>query len=489
MIKLKTISLNEIKKNEAIFIGITKEKYEIVVKGKDKINLKYTTITAEDLLLIPRFKPEDGNNIVIRRSLKETIVLVGVTENKNDIEYCSRIFADSIIKALDKTGIDSAVVIPPFPFKDTITYSFTESLFLTDYSFKRSTIKPNKRSYDEVRLVLEKPLATEHLKRAIVLAKATHSARDLVNSPPNEIYPEALAKYCVNLAKTTGLQINVKKEKDLQKIKAQGILSVGKASTNKPVLITLSYTPKSKNKKLTKVALVGKGVTFDSGGLCIKDGVSQQTMKLDMAGAAAVIGAMAAIAELKPNVAVTAYIPSAENLIDGEGFRPCDILTMMNGKTVEVLNTDAEGRLILADALVIAERDGADIIIDVATLTGAIAISLGTKIAGAFTDNDELFTSFSSAGKFSGESFWRMPLELRYRDLIKSKVADIRNIGGKWGGSITAALFLREFVAKAKWMHLDIAGTAFTESASPTIPDGGTGFGVRSLVTYIERIN
>ena len=253
-----------------------------------------------------------------------------------------------------------------------------------------------------------------------------------------------------------------------------------------PRFIKVAYKPSGKPRR--KVALVGKGLTFDSGGLSLKSAKSMETMKLDMSGGATVLGVMRVLSQLKPPVQVTAYVPSTENLPGGNAQKPGDVIRYKNGKTVEVLNTDAEGRLILADALICAAEDKPDVIIDLATLTGACMVALGTQVAGVLGNNQELIDALIRCGKEAGEFLWQLPLVKEYKEDIKSAVADIKNIGGSHAGAITAALFLEEFVGNVPWVHLDIAGPAFAEKDLPYIPKGGTGFGVRTLVRYLLNL-
>lgn len=248
-------------------------------------------------------------------------------------------------------------------------------------------------------------------------------------------------------------------------------------------MVRLRYEPRGS--RGGRIALVGKGVTFDSGGYSIKTGSGMETMKRDMSGAAAVISAMRVIAAMKPKVKVDAYVALTENMINGQAMRPGDVIKSLSGKTIEVLNTDAEGRLILADALAFAEQEGASVIVDIATLTGACMAALGLEYAGLFSDDEKLVKALGAAAERSGERLWRLPLAPEYEDLIKSSVADIKNTGGAFGGAITAALFLKHFVKKARWAHLDIAGPSWSDKDKGYIKTGGVGFAVRTLVNFV----
>jgi leucyl aminopeptidase len=277
-------------------------------------------------------------------------------------------------------------------------------------------------------------------------------------------------------------------EKAIREARMGGVLGVNRGSEQPPRFIRLSYKPEGRSRG--KIALVGKGITFDSGGLSIKTGPGMMTMKTDMAGAAAVIGAMVAVAQIGPPVEVTGYIAATDNMTGGDATRPGDVLKMRNGKTVEVLNTDAEGRLILADTLCMASDDKPDAIVDLATLTGACMVALGPRIAGAMGNNDEWIDQLRAASERTGERIWPLPLPDDYRKMVDSPIADMKNIGGPYGGALTAGLILKEFVGEGiPWAHLDIAGPSNTDAEDGETLKGGTGFGVRLLVDAVERFS
>jgi leucyl aminopeptidase len=323
--------------------------------------------------------------------------------------------------------------------------------------------------------------------RAEVLADAVCFARDLINTPPSDLHPADLAAAAESYGRKAGLTAEILDERALKKGGYGGILAVGQGSENKPRLVKLAWThPKAKR----SIALVGKGITFDSGGLSLKPADAMITMKCDMSGAAAVVAAVCAIARLKIPVNVTAWAPTAENMPSGTAQRPSDVLRMYSGKTVEVLNTDAEGRLILADALARACEDSPDVVIDAATLTGAAMVALGSRTSAVMANDDDLRTQVHEVGERTGERMWPMPMPEELRNSLKSSVADIANIGERWGGALSAAIFLREFVADGvKWAHLDIAGPAFNEGEPyGYTPKGGTGVAVRTLVSFAEDV-
>lgn len=322
--------------------------------------------------------------------------------------------------------------------------------------------------------------------RAEVVAAAVHGTRDLVNAAPNDLYPAAfaeLAKAAVKDSGAKGLKITVLDDKALAAGGYGGLIGVGQGSVRGPRLVKVSYAP---SRPKVKVALVGKGITFDSGGISIKPAAGMEAMKSDMAGAAAVLHTVVAAARLGLPVAVTGWLCLAENMPSGTAQRPSDVLTIRGGKTVEVLNTDAEGRLVMADGLVAAIEEKPDVVIDIATLTGAQLVALGHRVS-AVMGTDDVRGEVVAAAEVSGEQFWPMPLPADLRAGLKSKVADLANIGDRFGGMLTAGIFLQEFVGTTPWAHLDIAGPAYNErTAHGYTPVGGTGVGVRTLLALLE---
>ncbi|MCU1591840.1 MAG: Leucyl aminopeptidase [Frankiales bacterium] len=365
--------------------------------------------------------------------------------------------------------------------------AFAEALLLASYGFSRKE-KAEPRVLQTITLVVGKPKPLQPaLDRAITVAGATAAARDLVNTPSLDKTPEWLAAAATTLLK--GLTVKVRDEKELAKGGFGGIVAVGMGSTRPPRLIEASYDGGKRH-----VVLVGKGITFDTGGLSLKPNEGMLTMKTDMGGGAAVLGALRAAADLKLPLRVTALVAAAENMPSGTAQRPGDVIRQYGGTTVEVLNTDAEGRLVLADAIAYADRDlKADVIIDIATLTGAMPIALGKKIAGFFCNDDELAAELTAAADASGERAWRLPLVEDYRQALESPTADLRNIGQPTlklgGGSITAALFLREFAGGRPWAHLDIAGPGRSDADDDELTKGGTGYGVRLLTRWLEALS
>ena len=318
--------------------------------------------------------------------------------------------------------------------------------------------------------------------RGAILAEAQNYARVLANEPPNVLTPMELANRARQLATETGLECEILDQDRMRQLGMGALLGVAQGSAEPPALIILRYKPADGSVSRDHLALVGKGVTFDTGGISIKPSDGMEKMKYDMAGAAAVLGAMKAIAQLKPAIPVTALAPTVENMPGSRAQRPGDIVKSLSGKTIEVLNTDAEGRLILCDALIYATRLGCTHLVDAATLTGSVVVALGHTNIGAFTNNEEFQSKVLAAAKAEGEKMWPLPMDDDYRELLKTPFADIANIGGRAAGSITAAWFLKEFTDDKPWVHLDIAGTAWLDDAKPWMAKGPTGVAVRSFV-------
>ena len=324
------------------------------------------------------------------------------------------------------------------------------------------------------------------IKKAQVICEGVILARELVAAPPNVVTPGKLAETATDIARDHDIKLEVLEREQCEVLGMGAYLGVAQASDLPPKFIHLTYVPEGTAKR--KLAIIGKGLTFDSGGLNLKpSGSGIEMMKIDMGGAAAVLGAAKAIAQLKPDVEVHFISAAAENMVSGHAMHPGDILTASNGKTIEVNNTDAEGRLTLADALVYADKLGVDAIIDLATLTGACVVALGDDIGALFSPHEDLSRSLTDAAKVSGEKLWQMPMEEKYFEGLKSVVADMKNTGPRAGGSITAALFLQQFVKDTPWAHLDIAGPVWSEKENGYNSPGATGYGVRMLVQWVTE--
>lgn len=321
--------------------------------------------------------------------------------------------------------------------------------------------------------------AVEHGR---IFGEAQNFARQLINLPANRLTPSVLADQARQVAESTSLRCDVLDRARMEQLGMGALLGVARGSDEPPALIVLSYEPEENRFPEQHLALVGKGVTFDSGGISIKPADGMEKMKYDMAGGAAVIAAMQAIARLKPKVRITGLVPAAENMLGGRAQRPGDIVTTLSGKTVEVINTDAEGRLLLIDTFTYALRLGCTHLVDAATLTGAIVVALGHVRAGAFTNNEDFYSRLEEAASSEGERIWRMPLDEDYKEYLRTPFADLPNIGGRWGGAVTAAYFMKEFTEDRPWVHLDIAGVAWLDEAKPFLAKGPTGFCVRTFI-------
>ena len=327
------------------------------------------------------------------------------------------------------------------------------------------------------------------LDKGLVLGESMNFARDLANEPPNILTPTEMAKRAKDMATEFGLKCEILDEAKMEKLGMGSLLSVSKGSEQPAKMIVLKYTPEvSTAIDGELLTFVGKGITFDTGGISLKPGNGMEAMKYDMSGGATVLGTMMAIARLKPSIPVLGVVAAVENMPDGKASRPSDVVTAMNGKTIEILNTDAEGRLILADAVAYAESLGATKIVDMATLTGAVIVALGDVNTGIMGTDQELVDSIIESGKEVGEGFWQLPLGTEYSKAIKSEIADIKNMGaaGK-AGTIAGASFIQEFVDKAKWAHLDIAGTAWADGERPYQAKGPTGVAIRTLYRLVEK--
>ena len=325
------------------------------------------------------------------------------------------------------------------------------------------------------------------LQEGRVIAESQNFARALVNEPGNVLTPTELGRRAAAMCAEVGLACEVYSTDKLRELNMGAFLGVAQGSYEPPALIVIRYEPEDAPEGGPVLGLVGKAITFDTGGISLKPADGMEKMKYDMAGGAAMLGAMRAIARLEPKVRVISVICSAENMPSGRAYRPGDVLTAMSGKTIEIINTDAEGRLVLADGLHYAKQLGATHLMDAATLTGAVTVALGQHNAGGFSNDEAAWQKFSDGLAASGESFWRLPLGEEYREQIRSDIADIKNTGGRYGGSVTAAMFLKEFAGETPWIHLDIAGTAWLDDGKSWIAKGPSGVAVRSLIEWVRQ--
>lgn len=368
---------------------------------------------------------------------------------------------------------------------DAAAQAIAEGSVLGLYNFRKHITKePDYRDIEEIVIVERDAARQKELEqschRGKILADATNLARDLVNEPANYMTPTDMAKVAEGLAKAHGLGLTVLEREQMKEMGMGALLGVAQGSDQPPKLIVLSYNGNGNSSET--LGFVGKGLTFDSGGISIKPSEGMHEMKGDMSGGAAVMAALSAIAQLKLKMNVTAVIPATENLPSGKAVKPGDVLKAFNGKTIEVVNTDAEGRLILADALSYAVKQGLSPLVDIATLTGACHVALGKVCSGIFTNNQDFVDKVVKAGADAGERLWQLPMYEEYKEQNKSEVADIKNSGGRYGGAITAAQFLSEFVGDTPWSHIDIAGTFFNDKEQGYLVKGATGICVRTLV-------
>jgi len=364
-----------------------------------------------------------------------------------------------------------------------------EGAFVGD--FDADTYRSERKDVSVQALAVAAPAGAEQgafraaFNEGVIIGESQNFTRTLVNEPGNKLTPTVLGQRAAEMASEVGLKSEVYSTDKLHELKMGAFWSVSQGSAEPPALIVLKYEPEGVTDGPV-LGLVGKGITFDTGGISIKPADNMEKMKYDMAGGAAMIGAMRAIALLKPRVRVIGIVCAAENMPDGKAQKPGDVQTAMSGKTIEIINTDAEGRLVLADGITYARSLGATHLIDAATLTGACVVALGMINGGAFSNDDATFEQFQRALGASGEKFWRMPLADEYYDMIRSDIGDIKNTGGRWGGAITAAEFLHAFAEDTPWIHLDIAGLAWIEENKPFIGKGPSGVGVRSILEWVR---
>ena len=437
------------------------------------------------------FKGKSGSSVVSRvggGNLVRKVALIGLGKAE-DLKLDSWRSAAAAIARLATKEKTVGIYLPTgSESPENLTQAITEATVLALHQDNRFKSEPEDKTKLETIELIGLTGQEQAIARGETVASGVILARELVNAPANEITPVTMAEIAQQLARENGLEVKILEKTDCENFQ-QGMgayLGVGQASDIPPKFIHLTYKPKGTAKR--KVAIVGKSVTFDSGGLNLKpSGSGIETMKMDMGGGAATLGAAKAIAQLKPDVEVHFICAATENMISGHAMHPGDILKASNGKTIEVNNTDAEGRLTLADALVYAETLEVDAIVDLATLTGACIVALGKDIAGLWSADEKLVEEMKHAAQTAGEKFWQMPIEDKYFEGLKSQIADMKNTGPRPGGSITAALFLKQFVKDTPWMHLDVAGPVWADSPNGVNNKGATGFPVRTLVNWVTK--
>ena len=437
------------------------------------------------------------------------LMLIGGGKAKNFSSYELRKLAGAAVRNLKAKDLKSFAFVAPNSWaekadsapKSTLVFqrggmedavkSIIEGAFVGNFDPDYYKSDRKEQKIDELVIVAPAAANQKALQSAMeqggIIGEAQNFTRDLVNEPGNRMTPTILADRAKKMCDETGLKCEIYGGDKIKELKMGAFWSVAQGSDEEPRLIVMRHEPAGAPEKPV-LGLVGKGITFDSGGISIKPGEGMEKMKYDMAGGAAMIGAMRAIAQLKPNLRVIGIVCASENMPSGKAQKPGDVQIAMSGKSIEIINTDAEGRLVLADGLHYARQLGCTHLIDVATLTGACVVALGMVNAGIFANDEDFYERFSKSLQKSGEKMWRLPVDEEYRDMIKSNIADIVNSGGRWGGAVTAAMFLKEFVGDTPWLHLDIAGVAWMEDNKPWIAKGPSGIPVRSLVEFVRDL-
>src|SRR5579864_6130958 len=434
-------------------------------------------------------KPFETNLLHKPSGLKpRRLLLVSGGGAKKFSSYDLRRVAGAAVRTLKSRGIRSfAFVAPSGIAADEAVRAIVEGAHVGNFDpdYYRSDRRDQK--IDDLTIVAsgDKAVLEKAANEARVIGESQNFTRDLVNEPSNRMTPTILADRAKKMCDEVGLKCEVYGADKIKELKMGAFWSVAQGSDEPPTLIVMTYEAAGAPAKPV-LGLVGKGITFDTGGISIKPADGMEKMKYDMAGGATMIGAMRAIALLKPKVKVIGIVCATENMPSGKAQKPGDVQIAMSGKSIEIINTDAEGRLVLADGLYYARQLGCTHLVDAATLTGAVVVALGYVNAGIFANDDKLYDRFHQAETKAGEKFWRLPLDDEYKEVIKSSIADIMNTGGRWGGAINAAMFLKEFAEETPWLHLDIAGTAWTEEAKPWIAKGPSGIAVRSLVEFVK---
>jgi leucyl aminopeptidase len=434
-------------------------------------------------------KPFETNLLHKPAGLKaKRLLLISGGNAKKFSSYDLRRIAGTAVRALKSRGIRNfAFVAPPGIAPEETVRAIVEGAYVGNFDpdYYRSDRKDQK--IDEITVIAsgDNSALEKVAGEAQIVGESQNFTRDLVNEPSNRMTPTILGERAKKMAAEVGLKCEVYGADKIKELKMGAFWSVAQGSDEPPALIVMKYEPAGAPAKPV-LGLVGKGITFDTGGISIKPADGMEKMKYDMAGGATMIGAMRAIALLKPKVKVIGIVCATENMPSGKAQKPGDVQIAMSGKSIEIINTDAEGRLVLADGLYYAKQLGCTHLVDAATLTGAVVVALGYNNAGIFANDDAMYDRIHNANQKAGEKMWRMPLDDEYKEQIRSSIADIMNSGGRWGGAITAAMFLKEFAEDTPWIHLDIAGTAWTEDQKPWIAKGPSGIALRSLVEFVK---
>lgn len=441
------------------------------------------------------FRAKDGTISIVHNNVGSGIkraLLLGMGDKKNLDPEKTRNLTGKVVNKAKELGISEFVLIPFKNMDKEHLSAMVEGIKLSDYSFNNYKRDEDRNDLNQVRILIRNDMKNSQkiIQHSVVVSDAVIFTRDISNLPPNDCSPEVLATLSKKLSENQKVKVRVIEKEEMKSYGFEGILAVGKGSASSPKLIVLEYSGSTKNRP---IVIVGKAVTFDTGGISIKPSEKMEEMKFDKCGGCNVLGIMKAVSDLGLDTNVIGIIPAVENMPSGTSYRPGDIIKMYNRKTVEVLNTDAEGRIILGDALSFAVKTFAPkAIIDMATLTGAAIIALGTNVAALVGNEDDLVTKILEYSNQTGETIWQLPLFEEYKEQLKSSNADMKNIGGRSAGAITAAAFLSNFVEDTPWVHLDIAGTAWTQEGTKEKsynPKGATGFGIRTIVKYISSGN
>jgi leucyl aminopeptidase len=434
-------------------------------------------------------KPFETNLLHRPSGLKaKRLLLISGGGAKNFSSYDLRRIAGAAVRTLKSRGIRSFAFLAPSNLPaDEAVRAIVEGAHVGNFDpdYYRSDRKDQKIDTLTVVASGDKATLEKAANEAAIIGESQNFTRDLVNEPSNRMTPTILADRAKKMCSEVGLKCEVFGADKIKEMKMGAFWSVAQGSDEPPALIVMKYEPAGAPEKPV-LGLVGKGITFDTGGISIKPADGMEKMKYDMAGGATMIGAMRAIALLKPKVKVIGIVCATENMPSGKAQKPGDVQIAMSGKSIEIINTDAEGRLVLADGLHYAKQLGCTHLVDAATLTGAVVVALGFNNAGIFTNDDDMYNRIHTANNKAGEKMWRLPLDDEYKEQIRSSIADIMNTGGRWGGAITAAMFLKEFAEDTPWIHLDIAGTAWMEDQKPWIAKGPSGIALRSLVEFVK---
>ena len=490
--KIKIENSNPSRKKTEMLCGFVLEgSYEIL--GLNKINSKIVDSIKQSL---KDNNGEIGKVTVVptnKKTFAKRILLAGIGKKEKITNDTIRFVSGKIAQKASELKLkEFSIITPPSYLIEPISAAtqITEGCKMALYKFEKFKSKQEGSDPDLSILVSKSNRISKAIKNSEIISDGVIFTKSIANLPPNECTPTTLATFAKSIAKKNKMKCVVLSKNELKKKGFGGITAVGKGSKNEPKLIVLEYHGGRSNEK--PIVLVGKAVTFDTGGISLKPGEKMDEMKFDKCGGCTVLGVMKAVSELKLPVNVVGIVPSVENMPGGESYRPGDIIKLYNGKTAEILNTDAEGRLILADALAYGEKQySPKTIIDFATLTGACIIALGTNVAAIISNNDRLKQKINESSKRTTEEVWELPLNDDYMDMIKSDIADMKNIGiGRAAGTITAAAFLRNAIEETPWIHIDIAGVAWTQVATkskPYNPKGATGFGVRLILDYLQK--